>query len=687
MFIRSDGDDFKILEEKTYDAYIKKFGYNSDFDFGSEFYSFCKQFGHVFPSNPDDFIKEFLMQFDDVPEDVPTVPTDNSNVPINVPIDVPTNNADSSDFVPTVPTKNKKKSKVIFDDHSPSRSTKSVIPDCPVDLNIPFNFGFDKNGITRSSPTYGSVTVSHTPVVITRRFIEPNSYKHKYEIAFTNYKGDWIKKIVDKSVLADHKKIIQLADFGIDFTSSEAKYLAKFLNDFIHAGNNAVKISTTDAFNQPGWNDDFSKFIYPTGDKDYICKRDGFDYDKLFASKGNTQKWKDMFNQVCDNGGSVAKIIIGAAMAASLVKPLNLPNIQAHIHGVRGIGKTALPKFAASAFGDPRPGRLSRTFAGTMKNKLETAAAFRDLPVILDELETISTKADEDKLSAMIYDYSLGIANQANKRDGTARDPVEFSGSRISTGERPLVKSNDKAGAFKRVLNIRAKSLFDDSFASILHRFSENNFGLFGKSWTEYIISHIDDIRKDFDFYFDFSKQRGFFHNGDFKKIQVEPTQLKAVIACAVSFKHFSLSIGLDFDEEILPELISDIVLDLPTTKEIDDTNRAKDALASFVAGHKKFFVSENKFSSDNPELDAVAFEIFGKIFDNGEVAFLPHKLKQILEQELGFASSEKLIAEWADEGKLRCQNGFTYKTRINNKPIWTYRFQPNVLISSDDSE
>ena len=130
---------------------------------------------------------------------------------------------------------------------------------------------------------------------------------------------------------------------------------------------------------------------------------------------------------------------------------------------------------------------------------------------------------------------------------------------------------------------------------------------------------------------------------------------------------------------------IAEIVLNLPTTQEIADTQRAKDALASFVAGHKKYFVTENKTSTDFPESDSVAFETYGKIFDNGEVAILPHKLKQILETELGFASAEKLIAEWADEGELRRQdNRNTYKTSINTQPQWTYRFKAGVFINQN---
>lgn len=569
--------------------------------------------------------------------------------------------------------------------HFDKYSTQSIIPDCPVDYYLPINFGFGENGITRSSKSQGDIVVSHTPVVITHRFIDPKTYTVKYEIAFRGYSDKWTKKVVDKSVLSDHKKIIQLAEFDIDFTSSEAKYLSQFFMDFIHAGDNAQKMKTIDAYNQPGWDDDCTKFIYPAGGEDYICHRNGYDYKKLFKPKGNKNAWIEKFKEVSDKGGSVARMIIGAAMASPLVKPFNLPNIQVHLEGKRGIGKTAIPKFAVSVFGDSRQGRLSRTFKATSKNNLETAAAFCDLPIILDELETLN-KADENKLSNMIYDFSLGVGNQANKRDGSARSPIEFSGCRISTGERPLVKFNDKAGAFKRVLNIRAKSsLLDDSFASELHQFSEQNCGLLGKLWIDYLQLHLSDIKFEFYSMLDLAKKSGVLDDSQFRKVDIEPTQLKTAILSAVAYKHFCKCIGVEFSDETMFRDIADIVLDLPSKHEIDDTERAKDALASFVAGHLKNFVKENSKSADYPETSAEAYETYGKIFENGEVAFLPHKLRQILEVDLGFASADKLIAEWADEDKFRIQDGRRYKSYINGDKIWTYRFKAGILRNRDD--
>lgn len=646
-----------------------------------EYYDYFNKVGHFprgeeFKNFKEDFFKRHnipLKILVDVPDEEPKKEK-NSVAEDKKKFYAEENLSEENNFVEEEGNISAKKVLPMKENTSKKCTTQSIIPNCPVDYFLPYNFGFDEKGITKFSKSKGFVTVSHTPVVVTRRFIDPDTKQYKYELAFLNHTGNWSFITVDSEVIADNKKIVQLAKYGVSVTSSGAKDLTKFLDDFIYAGDNAQKMKTLDSYSQPGWTEDLSKFIYPTGGDDYICHRNGYDYDKLFKTKGDKKKWKDKFCEVREQGGVVGRAVFGTAMAASVVEHFDIANIQVHLEGKRGIGKTALPKFALSVFGDPRQGRLSRTFKATAKNNLETAAAFCGFPVVLDELETLD-KRDEDKLPSMIYDYSLGVGNQANKRDGTARKPIEFSGCRISTGERPILKSNDKAGAFKRVVNLRAKgSLFEDKFASELHTFSAENCGLYGKEWIDYVVKNISAIKDEYNEIFD-----------NFQNDVTETTQLKSVILMFVAYKHFCKCIGVEYSDENMLSDIIDIFTDLPSKKEIDDTHRAKELLASFVAGHKKYFVTESKNSTDFPENDAVAFETYGKIFDNGEVAFLPHKLKQILENDLNFASADKLISEWADEGKLRCQdNRNTYKTRINNQPQWTYRFKAGVLISKN---
>lgn len=124
----------------------------------------------------------------------------------------------------------------------------------------------------------------------------------------------------------------------------------------------------------------------------------------------------------------------------------------------------------------------------------------------------------------------------------------------------------------------------------------------------------------------------------------------------------------------------------LPTLAELDDTERAIDFLQSFVAGNDKFFAHEvdkpefdNEFCSSTPTC-------YGKIFKNGEVAFLPHAFKKILEVDGGFKSSDKLRNEFCDKGYLRTDTAkSTLRTWFRGKTVRMIRFKPGVISTAQN--
>ena len=560
--------------------------------------------------------------------------------------------------------------------------TRDKISSCPVNLIVPENFIWTKNGIIQRVPSkkkdrdFDYFPVAKTSIVPTKEFREPTKGTVEYEVAILS-RNKWQFVIVDGRTLGDARLLTELCNYGAII--DEPSRLRQFFNA-IRACNN-LDLPQIKTYKQTGWtNSDCETFAYPTGGKDYIVRRPGFDYEEIFKPKGNETAWKQKLTEVEKQGGAIAAITMGAALASPLVRPLGLPNIQVHIEGKRGIGKSALPEFAASIYGDPSPGAMTRTFSASLKNRLELASAFCDLPQILDELETLS-KREEENLPQSIYEYSLGIANQANKRDGTARETKRFSGVRISTGERSILKHNDKGGAYKRILNLRAKSLFEDSFAFNLHNFSKRNRGLFGKLWISYINRNITVIEKQFDEICLIIKNR---------YVDIDPTQLKSLVISALAYQHFKICIGLQehVNNQELETYLATIIATLPTSAEIDDTARALESLTSFVAGHEKYFLRNQKDTNGDEMTFTFANETYGKIFDTGEVAFFPTALKKILEDELKFASADKLIAEWRDlDTILKVDKGqTTRKIRIGKKTYRVYHFKAGILSTDIDS-
>lgn len=571
------------------------------------------------------------------------------------------------------------------------QSTAEAIENCPINYMIPDGFALDTYGVY-----FQSTRICSTPIVITKNFTTEGRGGESIELAFYRVTTNrWYRFVVDKGTIADGRKILALAEFGVTITANTSKLLCDFLMNSLDWLGNDKLIPEWRSFNQPGWNAAFTEFHYPTGGADYVVRRAGFNYAEIFAEVGDRKDWilwfthgMHYFDPPNKMFKAASRAVFGIAVGAPFVHRAGLPNIQTHIVGKSGIGKSALPKLAASVFGRPVTGSLVRTFSGTAKNHLEIAAAFNDFPVVLDELEAVAPSA-EPALSKMVYDYSLGVGNQAQRRDGTAREAFHFSGCRISTGERPLVEANSKRGMHKRVLTLELNSLYLDGIAELIHEATERNYGLYGRDWIAYGDAHFSEFMKTFDEVQTEVRSNGFYFDCSYHKLDLDPTNCKALLFGLVMFHafiDFLLEKGAAVRDDIpLAELYMAagvIAQALPTARDIDDSPRALAALQSYIHGHiSNFVVEEDTSDGSVRDVPAEAYEVFGKIFVNGEVAILPHKLNQIV-NELGFASSDKLIRDWNDEGLLRCQAPrLQFKTRISGRAAWTIRFKAGVLI------
>ena len=557
--------------------------------------------------------------------------------------------------------------------------TQDMIKSCPVNLRLPSNYLFNHKGITLvvppkkdgDNPKY--VCAARTPIIPTKIFREPKQNTFTYEIA-TLIRGVWRTTEIAGRALADPRSIITLADSGA--LIDEPKLICRFINAVISLNPNLNEIK---AYDQPGWHD--NQFIYPTGGKDYVVRRAGFNYAEEFAIRGDPDVLKTAFLDACQKGGAVARVYFGTALLSALIQPLNILNAQIQLNSKSGGGKTALAKLAAALFGNPR--ELIRTFGATEKNRQAVAAAYNDLPNFFDEMETMSGKRAEEQLSQMIYSYAEGKGNQAQKRDGTARQAFRFYGARLMTAERPILKENDLRGAYKRLVQIRCPKLFEDQFAADLHFIAENNFGHFGKPWTEFIPARLKEIREIL---------------GGFGKIfaenpqNIEPTQLKTVTSAFVALQYFLICIGAqaDFDDVAAARDIKEIIKLLPTNAEIDDTTRALASLSSYVASHEKSFMrDETSNETGKPiEIGSWGTVCSGKLFDTGEVIFFPTELKRILEDELHFASAEKLIAEWKEQGNILItdKGRTTHTIRLGGKTPRVFHFRANIISTDKDS-
>lgn len=585
-------------------------------------------------------------------------------------------------------------------------TTKAVFPDCPIDLQLPFPsaFRFTTYGILRYVTKYERfVPFCYTPIVVTKRlFLHPTN-KIQYELAFLNFKDIWCFVTVEAETIADSKKIIQLANSGVGITSTEAKYLSAFLTELINFDTNKTTIPTEKIFQQIGWLDSScSNFIFPVGGildgENYIVKRGNYNYSEIFTPKGKSYNWTLNFIELSVSG-AIVRFIFGTILLAPLVKPFNLMNVWLHIHGPSSSGKTAVIKAAVSIFGNPdTKNGLGRTLDASKAYFMSVVSAFNSFPVLFDELENLPNKFKNENLQSLIYNYTGGTTGQRNTRNGEEREISTFNNVIATTGEQPISADNAKRGAVKRLLEVRYTKLFNEQTSRHYHKFFEKNYGHFGQKWIQYVIANLSTLQIEFeqllDFMFNPSTNDSQIEK-EFKQNlnNYDATNLKVVFAALFAYSKFATIIEQELHEKIFTffndfDDLKEIIAMLPTLSQLDETERAKTYLADFVQSHKKFFVREAPPSdTHNEEYGADTFEIYGKIYQNGDVAFFKTALTKIIEVDLKFSSCKKFLNECKDADFIKCDTDrldVKRKIRANDKDkSRVYYF--NKLIDVDD--
>lgn len=554
-------------------------------------------------------------------------------------------------------------------------TTRTNCPDCPVDLVLPYQTSFEKSrGIFANDDKGRPKCISRTPLVPTRQFVNPEG-SHHYEIAINTYADHWQKVIYDAESLLNAKNVMNLVNDGARFSSKTAADISEWLATILSIPENQESIQRVNIYNQPGWTDETcTEFIYPQNEEKYLVRTKNFDYEKAFAKRGEKSEWLKMFNKVL-NKSAVTRLTLGAAFSAPLVNVLNIRNLQLHLSCPSGNGKTALVKFATSAYGNPE--KFKFKFNGT-SNSFETQSTlFNDLPSWLEELQSANKKQREN-IDQVIYDYESGIGRGRNTKNNFLQKQKYFRGCRISTGEQNLTNQFSGEGAISRILEITRADIFDNDFAIEIHQFCAENFGHFGQEWINYIIEYKADFRKKFD---DFEKN---YRGG------LMSNHVTTFAACHTALLFFCKMLEIDTDD-IEDKLLSDFYDfvasgELPTKDRATNASRALQTVAETVASHPKFFKAE-KYDSDTDEVklgnsdEGSAMYDYGFILKNGDVAIYPSALREILKD---YPSVDALIRNFAENDYLECgtneKRPYQKQAKYNGIPRWVYRFKKATL-------
>ena len=117
--------------------------------------------------------------------------------------------------------------------------------------------------------------------------------------------------------------------------------------------------------------------------------------------------------------------------------------------------------------------------------------------------------------------------------------------------------------------------------------------------------------------------------------------------------------------------------------RKVADNSRALDLLRDYVSVNRPKFYHEIT-PPDGSTLKPL--KLYGFIYADGAVAFFPHILRRILEDEFKFANANKLFNEWRELGIIRCSKNRGFYRRLrdlrdSDKLVDAVYFNPGTVI------
>ena len=483
---------------------------------------------------------------------------------------------------------------------------------------------------------FNTETACPHPIMPVQRLINIDTGIEKMKIAFR--KGNrWREIIVDKSVVSSATKIVSLSDNGVSVTSENSKALVRFLSE-VESSNYDI-IPEANSFSRLGYfqNEGFVPFV------------DGliFDGDLNFrtiynsiTSHGKRNLWIDEIKRVREYS-TVAKITIAASLASILVPICNAQVFFTHLwSSTSGTGKTVALMCAASIWGNPELGKYIQTFNSTQVGLERYAAFLNHLPLMIDE-----GQLDNGKFS--VYQLSEGVGRtRGNKTGGIDRTPT-WSNSVITTGETPLIKQSDGAGAYNRTLDIECKSsekVIEDGqrTANIM----KNNYGFAGREFVQYLYNTRGLI--------EWTREK--FSENYRELCQSDTTEKQAMAAALV------LTADQIFCKLILKTedwlYVDDIAKHLASKQEVSVGERGYNFLCDWVVANQKRFATKEAAPENG--------EIYGIFGDNDGYVYIIRSVFMRETEKEGY--NPKSLLSYLKENKLISTRGkhLTKGKRIN---------------------
>lgn len=565
------------------------------------------------------------------------------------------------------------------------RKVVAALPDAPAspELVVPLGYELGPAGIARVEQRVGRddeihelrTAVANEPVIVAGRQAYEGDDGAEALVLYHKRSGRWRRKIVDRGVAMDARKLVNLSNQGFPVSSGRAGDLVEYIEAAEAANMRNLPVETVSQ--RLGWQENASGdagFLwgttYLTGSDDAEADEDchphewadnrvsfrspdpgGDQLARGFHASGTYEGWRDAVRVI--PGFPIVALGFYASFVPPLMRIMRIQNFILDFAYGTSTGKTTLMRVAASVWGcadESQPATVLHTWDSTRTWRERAAATLDYLPFLLDD--TKKAKSRED-VSQTIYD----IASGRGRGRGTVTGTAETSSWRtvlLSTGEAPATSFGEHGGAHARTLSTHSLvwGAGDERTGRIVNKLKAGlalNYGHAGPRFVQWLIrsrSRWDEFR---DLYK--ASHERYVHRAGDRAVAVRMAEYFAAIDTAAQLVHEALDLTWPYSDPI------DDLYDA-LTAESSGADRAESALRVALehaaSNQQAFWGRHLSDHEDNPRQPGGGWRgHWPRGDDFSHVGFVRPLLHEILQRH-GHEDPQALIRLWQDKGWLR---------------------------------
>ena len=474
-----------------------------------------------------------------------------------------------------------------------------------------------ENGIFSSETSKARELVCHHPIMPIRRLKNIETGEEQITITFKR-DGYWTEITVPKIDIVTSRAITNLARFGVQVNSENARLLVKYLADVEMY--NADTIDIQHSTSKLGWHGN----VFVPYDLSIVFDGE-YRFKTLFQSiqeQGEYFKWITLAKQLRLCGRLEPRIALAASFSSVLIQPLDALPFIVDFYGQTGGGKTVTINIAASVWGNPAPGAYVGNFRSTDASLETRADMLNNFPMILDDSKNASQYI-RDNYETLIYNLCSGKGKGRSNKDLGAAKENTWSNVTICNGENPISEFADSGGAINRIIEIECCEDIYENPAEINSAIMKN-YGFAGRVFVQ----SIKDIDPD-----DLKEMKAEIEK-EFDEFNFPAKQVMAISILLLADK-----LATEFIFKDGRALTVEDVVDIPTRKkDVSEGQRCYEFILESLSSYGQHF--DAQFSCDQ----------WGFLEDpdeNGDryVYFYPKMFENLLKNN-GF--SRKAFSAWA---------------------------------------